>query len=94
MASSASYRIQNLSYSSTRLVWLGDVKVAILFSPLEEGAPYHLYPHPATYPTLDFQGLPEPLLPEFMAFPDLEAVKAFLGIASGDEEAPALTAAA
>lgn len=94
MASSAAYCIQTLSYSSTRLVWRGNVKVAILFSPLEEGAPYHLYPHPATFPSLDFKGLPEPLRPEFMAFPDIEAVEAFLGIASQEDEPASMTAAA
>ena len=87
MGRTAQYRIEALSYSSTRLVWLGDVKVAILFAPSEDGARYHLYPHPATFPTLGFLGLPAPLQPEFMAFPDVEAVRAFLGIAEREDEA-------
>lgn len=94
MANAASYRIETLSYSSTRLVWLGDVKVAILFAPSEDGAPYHLYPHPAAFPTLGFQGLPEPLRPEFMAFPDLDSVRAFLGIAAREDESTPVTRAA
>jgi len=86
MEHTATYRIETLSYSSTRLVWLGDVKVAILFAPSEDGAPYHLYPHPAAFPTLGFQGLPAPLRPEFMAFPDLDAVRDFLGISAQASE--------
>lgn len=90
----AKYRIETLSYSSTRLVWLGDVKVAILFAPSEDGAPYHLYPHPSAFPTLGFQGLPAPLRPEFMAFPDLDAVRAFLGLdAQASEPQPNAKAA-
>ncbi|MBE7201077.1 MAG: hypothetical protein INR70_25190 [Parafilimonas terrae] len=85
MAKLSKFRIETLSFSSTRIVWRGDVKVAILFSPLNEGESYQLYPHPATYPTLDFRGLPAPLRPEFMSFPDLEAVEAFLGIAARDD---------
>lgn len=94
MGRTAQYRIEALSYSSTRLVWLGDVKVAILFAPSEDGAPYHLYPHPATFPTLGFQGLPAPLRPEFMAFPDVGAVRAFLGIAGREDEAEPVSRAA
>lgn len=75
-----SFRIEKFSYSSTSIVWLGKTKVAILFAPDQDGAPYQLYPHPATYRTLDFRGLPKPLRPEFMAFTDLAAVEAFLGL--------------
>lgn len=94
MSGAASYRIETLSYSSTRLVWLGDVKVAILFAPADEGAPYQLYPHPATFPTLTFEGLPAPLQPEFMSFPDLQAVEAFLGIESQEETTETVAKAA
>lgn len=76
----ASYRIESFSYSSASIVWLGDIKAALLFGPPHEGEPYMLYPHPDTYPTLTFKGLPAPLRPEFMRFPTLEAVQAFLGI--------------
>ncbi len=89
-----SFRIENLNNSSTSIVWLGKAKVAILFRPVGEGEPYQLYPHPGTYRTLDFKGLPAPLRPEFMSFPTLEAVEAFLGIAPHEEAPEALQAAA
>ncbi|MCI9881428.1 hypothetical protein MTL_15410 [Methylobacterium goesingense] len=76
----AAYTIETLSYSSTRLVRLGGRKVAILFPPLDAGGPYQLYPHPDTFRSLTFAGLPAPLRPEFMAFDTLGAVEAFLGI--------------
>ncbi|MER2263659.1 hypothetical protein [Methylobacterium oxalidis] len=67
-------------HGSTSLVRHGGTKAAILFAPMAPGEPYQLYPHPDTYGSLTFEGLPAPLRPEFMAFPDLDAVRAFLGI--------------
>ncbi len=75
-----SYAIETLSYSPTRLVKLGRRKVAMLFQPAEPGAPWQLYPNPDAFPGLGFEGLPAPLRPEFMSFPDLAAVEVFLGI--------------
>ncbi len=75
-----SYAIETLSYSPTRLVKLGRRKVAMLFQPAEAGAPWQLYPNPDAFPGLGFEGLPAPLRPEFMSFPDLAAVEVFLGI--------------
>ena len=74
------YVIETLSYSPTRLVKLGRRKVAMLFQPAEAGAPWQLYPNPDAFPGLGFEGLPAPLRPEFMSFPDLAAVEDFLGI--------------
>ncbi|WP_457104756.1 hypothetical protein [Methylobacterium sp. P5_C11] len=74
------WSIETLSYSPTRIVRLGSEKVAILFPPVEPGASWQLYPHPDTFPGLNFEGLPEPLRPEFLAFPDLPEVERFLGI--------------
>ncbi|MEE7450861.1 hypothetical protein MRF4_25380 [Methylobacterium radiotolerans] len=74
------WSIETLSYSPTRIVRLGAEKVAILFPPDEPGAAWQLYPHPDTFPGLNFEGLPEPLRPEFLAFPDLPEVERFLGI--------------
>ncbi|SFM20767.1 hypothetical protein [Methylobacterium pseudosasicola] len=74
------WSIETLSYSPTRIVRLGDEKVAILFPPVEPGAEWQLYPHPDTFPGLNFDGLPEPLRPEFLGFSDLPAVERFLGI--------------
>lgn len=74
------WSIETLSYSPTRIVRLGDEKVAILFPPVEPGAEWQLYPHPDTFPGLNFEGLPEPLRPEFLGFSDLPAVERFLGI--------------
>ena len=82
MAKKSPYFIQDLSYSSTSLVWLGSNKVAILFPPLHEGDNYLLYPHPDTYRDLTFSGVPTPLRPEFMAFTSFDEVQAFLGIQS------------
>lgn len=76
----SSYVIECLSYSSSKIVWLGDIKVAILFPPSEQGGPYELYPHPGTFPELTSDGLPEPLQPGFMPFATLDDVYAFLGI--------------
>ncbi len=75
------WSIETLSYSPTRIVRLGTEKVAILFPPAEPGAGWQLYPHPDTFPGLNFEGLPAPLRPEFLAFPDLAEVERFLGIA-------------
>lgn len=86
MADRESYQIEFLSYSATSIVWLGDVKVAIVFPPLHDGGPYQIYPHPGTFPTLSFAGLPSPLRPEFMPFQNLDAVRAFLGMPSEAEE--------
>lgn len=94
MSKRATYSIETLSYSSTRLVRLGGRKVAILFPPLEPGGAYQLYPHPDTFRSLTFAGLPAPLRPEFMTFPNLEAVHAFLGIRGGSKTAHALPMAA
>ena len=74
------YAIETLSYSPTRLVRLGRRTVAMLFQPAEPGAPWQLYPHPDAFPGLNFDGLPAPLRPEFMSFPDLAAVEDFLGL--------------
>jgi hypothetical protein len=74
------WSIETLSYSPSRIVRLGSEKVAILFPPVEPGAAWQLYPHPDTFPGLNFEGLPEPLRPEFLAFPDLAEVERFLGI--------------
>ena len=82
MSKRPAYTIETLPYTSTRLVWLGGQKVAILFPPLEPGGSYHLYPHPGTFRSLTFEGLPSPLRPGFTAFESLEAVRAFLGIRS------------
>lgn len=82
MTKKAPYRIETLSYSSTSLVWLGSTKVAILFPPLHEGGDYLLYPHPDTFPSLTFSGLPAPLRPGFMAFTSFDKIRAFLGIES------------
>ena len=57
------WSIETLSYSPTRIVRLGEEKVAILFPPVEPGAEWQLYPHPDTFPGLNFDGLPEPLRP-------------------------------
>lgn len=84
------WSIETLSYSPTRIVRLGAEKVAILFPPAEPGAAWQLYPHPDTFPGLNFEGLPEPLRPEFLAFPDLPEVERFLGIR--DAEPAALAA--
>ncbi|GJE11777.1 MULTISPECIES: hypothetical protein [Methylobacterium] len=84
------WSIETLSYSPTRIVRLGSEKVAILFPPVEPGSAWQLYPHPDTFPGLNFDGLPEPLRPEFLAFPDLPEVERFLGIR---EEEPAALAA-
>ncbi|MCJ2052235.1 hypothetical protein [Methylobacterium sp. J-070] len=84
------WSIETLSYSPSRIVRLGAEKVAILFPPLEPGAAWQLYPHPDAFPGLNFEGLPEPLRPEFLAFPDLAEVERFLGIR---DEAPAALAA-
>jgi hypothetical protein len=84
------WSIEALSYSPSRIVRLGDEKVAILFPPLEEGGAWQLYPHPETFPGLNFEGLPAPLQPEFLAFPDLPEVERFLGIR--DETPTALAA--
>jgi len=84
------WSIETLSYSPTRIVRLGDEKVAILFPPVEPGAAWQLYPHPDTFPGLNFDGLPEPLRPEFLGFSDLPAVERFLGI---DDAAPTALAA-
>jgi hypothetical protein len=83
------WSIETLTYSATRIVRLGARKVAILFPPAEQGAAWQLYPHPDAFPGLNFEGLPAPLRPEFLAFPDLPAVERFLGI----ERAPAALAA-
>lgn len=80
MSKRPAYTIETLSYSSTSLVRLGGAKVAILFPPLEPGDCYQLYPHPDTFRSLTFAGLPAPLRPEFMSFESLDAVRAFLGI--------------
>jgi hypothetical protein len=87
------YSIETLSYSTTRMVWRGGRKVAMLFPPLEPGGCYQLYPHPDTFPTLNFEGLPAPLRPEFMSFASLDAVCAFLGIKTKFEEPQALALA-
>ncbi|SFI78870.1 hypothetical protein [Methylobacterium brachiatum] len=84
------WSIETLSYSPTRIVRLGEEKVAILFPPVEPGAEWQLYPHPDTFPGLNFDGLPEPLRPEFLGFSDLPAVERFLGI--GDVAPTALAA--
>lgn len=84
------WSIETLSYSPSRIVRLGDEKVAILFPPVEEGGAWQLYPHPDTFPGLNFAGLPAPLQPEFLAFPDLPEVERFLGIR---DEAPTALAA-
>lgn len=91
-AKRAAYTIETLSYSSTRLVRLGGRKVAILFPPLEPGGPYQLYPHPDTFRSLTFAGLPAPLRPEFMAFDTLAAVETFLGLRAAAPEALPLAA--
>lgn len=82
------YAIETLSYSPTRLVRLGRRKVAMLFAPAEPGAPWQLYPHPDAFPGLTFEGLPAPLRPEFMSFPDLAAVEEFLGLGRGRTAEP------
>ena len=87
------YAIETLSYSPTRLVRLGRRKVAMLFAPAEPGAPWQLYPHPDTFPGLTFEGLPAPLRPEFMSFPDLAAVEDFLGLGRASAPAPMALAA-
>ncbi|MCJ2086893.1 hypothetical protein MKK88_12955 [Methylobacterium sp. E-005] len=84
------WSIETLSYSPSRIVRLGDEKVAILFPPLDEGGAWQLYPHPDTFPGLNFEGLPAPLQPEFLAFSDLPEVERFLGIR---DEAPTALAA-
>ena len=84
------WSIETLSYSPSRIVRLGDEKVAILFPPVEEGGAWQLYPHPDAFPGLNFEGLPAPLQPEFLAFPDLPEVERFLGIR---DEAPTALAA-
>ena len=81
------YAIETLSYSPTRLVKLGRRKVAMLFQPAEAGAPWQLYPNPDAFPGLGFEGLPAPLRPEFMSFPDLAAVEIFLGIRGTSSDA-------
>jgi hypothetical protein len=89
-AANRGWTIETLSYSPSRIVRRGAEKVAILFPPLEPGGAWQLYPHPDTFPGLNFEGLPEPLRPEFLAFPDLAEVERFLGI--GDAEPAALAA--
>ncbi|AWN42983.1 hypothetical protein [Methylobacterium durans] len=82
----ASYAIEPLGQGATHLVRHGGTKAAILFAPMGPGEPYQLYPHPDTYRSLTFEGLPAPLRPEFMAFPTLEAVRAFLGLAVSEPD--------
>ena len=84
------WSIETLSYSATRIVRLGARKVAILFPPADPGADWQLYPHPDAFSGLNFDGLPAPLRPEFVAFGDLAAVEQFLGI---DRQAPTALAA-
>ncbi len=87
------YAIETLSYSPTRLVRLGRRKVAMLFAPAEPGGPWQLYPNPDAFPGLDFAGLPAPLRPEFMSFPDLAAVESFLGLGAASRTEPMALAA-
>jgi hypothetical protein len=94
MSKRPTYAIETLSYSSTSLVRLGSRKVAILFPPLEAGGCYQLYPHPDTFRSLTFAGLPAPLRPEFMPFESLDAVRAFLGIRTESQTAHTLAMAA
>ncbi|MGU3538179.1 hypothetical protein [Methylobacterium sp. A54F] len=83
-----SFTIESFGYTTTRLVRRDGVKVAILFPPEGEGAPFQLYPHPDTFPGLGFAGLPAPLRPEFMPFASLAEVETFLGIGRPAAAAP------
>lgn len=60
-------------------VILDGIKVGIVF-PARGDQALSLYPNPAVFPDLAFTGLPAPMRPEFMTFPDMDALKAFLGI--------------
>ncbi len=82
MSKRPAFTIETLPYTSTRLVWLNGRKVAIVFPPIEPGGSYHLYPHPGTFRSLTFEGLPAPLRPGFTPFESLDALCAFLGIRS------------
>lgn len=79
------YSIETLSYSAMRVVWLDGRKVALLFQPMIPGEPWTIYPNPDAFPGLAFEGLPDPLKPQFMDFASLAAVEAYLGIQTAQE---------
>lgn len=60
-------------------VYHNGIKVGIIF-PARGEDELSLYPNPAAFPDLTFTGLPAPMEPRFMTFPDMEALAAFLGI--------------
>jgi hypothetical protein len=55
------------------------VRAAIIYPPEEDGR-VAIYPWPRTYTSLTFEGLPEPLKPEWDWHPSLAAIREFLGI--------------
>ena len=62
------------------------VKVGIVF-PARGDQALSLYPNPAVFPDLAFTGLPAPMRPEFMTFPDMDALRSFLGVEAMEEAA-------
>lgn len=60
-------------------VYHNEIKVGIIF-PARGEDELSLYPNPAAFPDLTFTGLPAPMEPRFMSFPNMEALEAFLGI--------------
>jgi hypothetical protein len=60
-------------------VYCDGVKVGIVF-PARGDQALSLYPNPAVFPDLAFTGLPAPMRPEFMTFPDMDALRSFLGV--------------
>lgn len=60
-------------------VYHDGIKVGIVF-PARGDQALSLYPNPAVFPDLAFTGLPAPMRPEFMTFPDMDALKDFLGV--------------
>jgi hypothetical protein len=73
-----SYRLEQIK-PDYWLVMRGLTKVAIVF-PGEAPGSLKLYPHPDTYPDLYFTGLPAPLLPDWMTFSSMSALREFLAI--------------
>lgn len=73
------FRIEHI-HADYSAVYHGDTKVGIIF-PARGEDELSLYPNPAAFPDLTFTGLPAPMEPRFMSFPDMGTLEAFLGIA-------------
>lgn len=72
-----SYRLEQIN-PDYHLVMRGSVKVAIVFPDSTDR--FLIYPHPETFPGLNFDGLPAPLLPAWMTFGSLREIEQFLDI--------------